>query len=46
VRAKTSVRIPVIGSLNAISPGGRVEYARLIEDASPARAARTGTKAF
>ena len=32
-KAKTSVGIPVIGSLNGISPGGWVEYARLIQDA-------------
>jgi hypothetical protein len=31
--AKTSVDIPVIGSLNGISPGGWVEYARLIQEA-------------
>jgi dihydroorotate dehydrogenase (fumarate) len=32
-QAKTSVDIPVIGSLNGISPGGWVEFARLIEEA-------------
>lgn len=31
--AKMAVDIPVIGSLNGISPGGWVEYARLIEEA-------------
>ncbi len=32
-RAKEQVDIPIIGSLNGISPGGWVEYARLIEEA-------------
>lgn len=31
--AKMSVRIPVIGSLNGTTPGGWIEYARLIEEA-------------
>ena len=30
---KESVRIPVIGSLNGVKPGGWLEYARLIEQA-------------
>jgi dihydroorotate dehydrogenase (fumarate) len=33
LRAKESVNIPVIGSLNGISPVGWTEYARLIEEA-------------
>jgi len=32
-RAKAAVAIPVIGSLNGVSSGGWIEYARLIEDA-------------
>jgi dihydroorotate dehydrogenase (fumarate) len=32
-RAKEAVDIPVIASLNGVSPGGWVEYARLIEQA-------------
>ncbi|HWQ11322.1 MAG TPA: dihydroorotate dehydrogenase-like protein [Roseiflexaceae bacterium] len=32
-RLKAAVRIPVIASLNGVSPGGWVEYARLIEQA-------------
>ena len=32
-RAKKSVRIPVIGSLNGVSSGGWIRYARLIEQA-------------
>ena len=32
-RAKTSVDIPIIGSLNGVSPGGWIDYARLIEEA-------------
>jgi len=32
-RAKESVAIPIIGSLNGISPGGWINYARLIEEA-------------
>jgi dihydroorotate dehydrogenase (fumarate) len=32
-RAKEAVSIPVIGSLNGVSTGGWVEYARLIENA-------------
>ena len=32
-RAKESVAIPVIGSLNGVSTGGWVEYARMIEEA-------------
>ena len=32
-KAKRSVSIPVIGSLNGISPGGWLRYARLIEQA-------------
>jgi len=32
-RAKESVQIPVIGSLNGVSTGGWVEYARMIEEA-------------
>lgn len=32
-RAKESVSIPVIGSLNGVSTGGWVEYARMIQDA-------------
>jgi dihydroorotate dehydrogenase (fumarate) len=32
-RAKAAVRIPVIGSLNAASPGGWIEYAKKIEQA-------------
>ena len=32
-RAKESVEIPVIGSLNGVTPGGWTEYARLIEEA-------------
>ncbi len=31
--AKEAVRIPVIGSLNGTTPGGWIEYARLIEEA-------------
>ena len=31
--AKEAVDIPIIGSLNGISPGGWIEYARLIEEA-------------
>lgn len=31
--AKMSVQLPVIGSLNGTTPGGWVEYARLIEEA-------------
>ena len=32
-RAKAAVGIPIIGSLNGVSPGGWIEYARLIQDA-------------
>src|SRR5256714_10402009 len=32
-RAKETVDIPIIGSLNGVSIGGRTNYARLIEDA-------------
>ncbi len=32
-RAKQSVSIPVIGSLNGVSPGGWIHYARLMEQA-------------
>ena len=32
-RAKAAVRIPVIGSLNGVSTGGWIEYARKIEQA-------------
>jgi dihydroorotate dehydrogenase (fumarate) len=32
-RAKAAVGIPVIGSLNGVSSGGWIEYARLIQDA-------------
>jgi dihydroorotate dehydrogenase (fumarate) len=32
-KAKESVRVPVIGSLNGISPGGWIQYARDIEQA-------------
>ncbi|NJN83559.1 MAG: dihydroorotate dehydrogenase-like protein, partial [Caldilineaceae bacterium] len=32
-RAKEATNIPIIGSLNGVSPGGWVEYARLIEEA-------------
>jgi dihydroorotate dehydrogenase (fumarate) len=32
-RAKEKVDIPIIGSLNGISPGGWIEYASLIEEA-------------
>ena len=32
-RAKAAVEIPIIGSLNGVTPGGWVEYARKIEDA-------------
>lgn len=32
-RAKAAVKIPIIGSLNGISPGGWVNYARKIEEA-------------
>lgn len=32
-RAKESVEIPIIGSLNGVSTGGWVEYARMIEEA-------------
>src|SRR5919202_2937862 len=32
-RAKLAVDIPIIGSLNGISTGGWIEYARLIEEA-------------
>ncbi len=32
-RLKASVRIPVIGSLNGVSPGGWVHYAKLMEEA-------------
>ena len=32
-RAKESVNIPVIGSLNGVSTGGWVEYARMIQEA-------------
>jgi dihydroorotate dehydrogenase (fumarate) len=31
--AKMAVNIPIIGSLNGITPGGWIEYARLIEEA-------------
>ena len=31
--AKTAVKVPVIGSLNGTTPGGWIEYARLIEEA-------------
>jgi len=32
-RAKTAVQMPIIGSLNGITPGGWLEYAKLIEQA-------------
>ncbi|MFZ1770226.1 MAG: dihydroorotate dehydrogenase-like protein [Caldilinea sp.] len=32
-RAKESVQIPIIGSLNGVSTGGWVEYARMIQEA-------------
>jgi dihydroorotate dehydrogenase (fumarate) len=32
-RAKEAVQIPIIGSLNGVSPGGWTDYARLIEEA-------------
>ncbi len=32
-RAKVSTRIPIIGSLNGVTPGGWLDYARLIEQA-------------
>jgi dihydroorotate dehydrogenase (fumarate) len=32
-RAKEAVDIPIVGSLNGISPGGWIDYARLIEEA-------------
>jgi dihydroorotate dehydrogenase (fumarate) len=32
-RAKESVKIPIIGSLNGISTGGWIKYARMIEEA-------------
>ncbi len=32
-RAKAAVKIPVIGSLNGVTPGGWTRYARLIEEA-------------
>ena len=32
-RAKTALRIPVIASLNGSSPGGWIEYARLMQEA-------------
>jgi dihydroorotate dehydrogenase (fumarate) len=32
-RAKESVRIPIIGSLNGVSTGGWIDYAQLIEEA-------------
>ena len=32
-RAKESVEIPIIGSLNGVSTGGWIEYAKLIEEA-------------
>lgn len=32
-RAKAAVDVPVIGSLNGVSSGGWIEYARLIQDA-------------
>jgi len=32
-QAKSAVRIPVIGSLNGVSTGGWIEYARLIQEA-------------
>ena len=32
-RVKQAVRIPVIGSLNGMTPGGWLSYARLIEQA-------------
>ena len=32
-QAKLAVDIPIIGSLNGITPGGWIEYARLIEEA-------------
>ena len=32
-KAKRAVAIPVIGSLNGVSPGGWIRYARLIEEA-------------
>jgi dihydroorotate dehydrogenase (fumarate) len=33
VRAKAAVNVPIIGSLNGISPGGWTRYAKLIQDA-------------
>lgn len=33
VRAKAAVKVPIIGSLNGISPGGWTRYAKLIQDA-------------
>ena len=32
-QAKESVQIPIIGSLNGVSTGGWVEYARMIQEA-------------
>ncbi|WP_299431263.1 dihydroorotate dehydrogenase-like protein [uncultured Meiothermus sp.] len=32
-RGKEAVRIPLVGSLNGVSPGGWTEYARLMEEA-------------
>jgi dihydroorotate dehydrogenase (fumarate) len=32
-RIKAAVRVPVIGSLNGVTPGGWLRYARLMEDA-------------
>jgi dihydroorotate dehydrogenase (fumarate) len=33
VRAKAAVHVPIIGSLNGVSPGGWLRYAKLIQDA-------------
>ena len=33
VKAKAAVNVPIIGSLNGISPGGWTRYAKLIQDA-------------
>lgn len=33
VKAKAAVQVPIIGSLNGVSPGGWTRYAKLIQDA-------------
>ena len=33
VKAKAAVNVPIVGSLNGISPGGWTRYARLVQDA-------------